>query len=312
MLRWGLVSLGIVLALAGGYLLGLYSYSRNVWPVLLVRDALFGDDTAQRFRGTFGEAGRLIAFPGKTAVTCPAAGPDTAVVLAIGQSNVANQAENRITSHNRGEVVNFFDGKCYRAESPLLGASGEEGEFLTLLGDRLVDDRAYRNVVIVASAIGGTEIAKWRKGGVLNGLMLHVLTGLPPGYRVTQVLWVQGETDYADAASAEDYIDAFRSLLGTLSEAAVTAPVFLAIATRCVSPWQADNPIAAAQHALVDNRRVFLGADTDALVDDAGRRPDRCHFGGRGQGVAADAVAAASEPVKAGAPRSAAPSPSGR
>lgn len=278
----------------------------------LIRGALFGDDEAQRFRGTFGEAGRLIAYPGKTEVKCPPPGSDTAVVLAIGQSNIANQAENRITSHYRGEVVNFFEGKCYRAESPLLGATAEEGEFLTLLGDRLVDDGAYRNVVIITSAVGASEIARWRKGGVLTGLMLHVLTGLLPGYRVTQVLWVQGEADYAIGTPPQAYADDFHSLLDTLSEGGVTAPVFLAVATRCVRAWKADNPIAAAQRALVDNRRVFLGADTDALVGDAERRPDGCHFGGRGQVKAADAFVAAIEKVKAGAPPAAAPLPSDR
>ena len=312
MLRWILVLLGVVLALAGGYLFGLYSYSRNIWPVPTVRSALFGDDDARRFRGTFGEAGRLISYPGKTEVACPVPGPDTAVMLAIGQSNIANQAENRITSHYRGQVVNFFDGKCYRAESPLLGATAEEGEFLTLLGDRLVDDGAYRNVVIIASAVGASEIARWRQGGALSGLMLHVLAGRPAGYRVTQVLWVQGEADYAIGTAPEVYTDAFHSLLDTLSGAGVAAPVFLAIATRCVSSWQADNPIAATQRSLVDNRGVFLGADTDVLVGDADRRPDGCHFGARGQVKAADAFAAAIERVKAGAPRSAAPSSSGR
>lgn len=278
----------------------------------LIRGALFGDDEAQRFRGTFGEAGRLVAYPGKTEVKCPAPGPDTAVVLAIGQSNVANQAENRITSHYRGDVVNFFEGKCYRAESPLLGATAEEGEFLTLLGDRLVDDGAYKNVVIITSAVGASEIARWRRGGALNGLMLHVLAGLLPGYRVTQVLWVQGEADYAIGTAPEVYTEAFHSLLDTLSDAGVAAPVFLAIATRCISSWKADNPIAAAQRALVDNRRIFLGADTDALVGAAERRPDECHFGGRGQVKTADAFVAAIERVKAGAPPAAAPLPSDR
>jgi hypothetical protein len=278
--------------------------------VPLIRGVLFGDDDARRFRGTFGEAGRLVAYPGKTEVTCPAPGPDTAVVLAIGQSNIANQAENRITSHYGKEVVNFFEGKCYRAESPLLGATAEEGEFLTLLGDRLVDDGAYRNVVIVASAVGASEIARWRKGGVLNGLMFHALTSLPPGYRVTQVLWVQGEADYAIGTAPAAYTDDFHSLLDTLTEGGVTAPVFLAIATRCVSSWKVDNPIAADQRALVDNRRVFLGADTDALVGTDDRRPDGCHFGGRGQVKAADSFVSAIEKVKAGAPPSAAPLPS--
>jgi hypothetical protein len=153
----------------------------------------------------------------------------------------------------------------------------------------------------------------WRKGGVLDGLLLHVLTGLPPGYGITQVLWLQGETDHANASSAEDYTAAFRSLLDTLSDGGVAAPVFLSIATRCVSTWKPDNPTAFAQRALVDDRRVFLGADTDALLGDADRRPDGCHFGASGQQKAATAFAEAIERVRsADARRSAAPSPSGR
>ena len=310
MVRWALGLLGVVLVAGGTYLFGLYSYSRNLWPVPVIRGILFGDNEAQQFRGTFGQAGRLIAYPGKTEVKCPAPGPDTAVVLAIGQSNIANQGENRFTSHYHGAVVNFFEGKCYRAESPLLGATAEEGEFLTLLGDRLVDDGAYKNVVILTSAVGGSEIARWRKGGALNGPMLHALTGLLPGYRVTQVLWVQGEADYAIGTPPQVYTDDFQSLLDTLTDGGVTAPVFIAIATRCVGKWKPDNPIAAAQRALVDDRRVFLGADTDALIGTADRRPDGCHFGGHGQVKAAEAFVAAIEKVKAGALPAAAPSTS--
>jgi hypothetical protein len=289
LLRRALVLLGLALA-AGGFLFGLCSYRLN--------------------RGIYDEAGRLIAYPGKAETPCPASGPDTAVVLAIGQSNIANHLEKRVASRYRSEVVNFFGGKCYRAASPLLGATGEEGEFLTLLGDRLVDDSAYRSVVIVSSAIGASGIAMWRKGGALNSLLLDVLGGLPPGYRITQVLWLQGETDSADVA-AEDYAAAFRSLLDTLADAGVTAPVFLSVATRCFPGWKADNPTAGAQRLLVDGRRVFLGADTDTLLGEADRRPDGCHFGASGQEKAARAFAEAIERVRSGgAPRSAAPSPS--
>src|SRR5258708_7367723 len=307
MRRRVLVLLGLGLATAGGLLFGLYSDLPGIWPIPLIRSALFGDDAPQRSRGTYGEAGRLIAYPGKVEVPCPASSPDTAVVLAIGQSNIANHSERRVTSSHRSEVVNFFGGKCYRAASPLLGATGEEGEFLTLLGDRLVDGGVYRSVVIVSSAIGASSIAMWRKGGVLNALLLHVLNGLPPGYRITQVLWLQGETDYADV-SLEDYTAAFRSLLDTLADGGVTAPVFLSVATRCFPAWKADNPTAGAQRLLVDDRRGFLGADTHALLADTDRRPRRCPFCARGQQKTARALAAAIARGRAGgAPRSPAP-----
>jgi hypothetical protein len=93
--------------------------------------------------------------------------------------------------------------------------------------------------------------------------------------------------------SAEGYTRSFRSLIDTLSEAGVRAPVFLAVATRCDTPWTPDNPVARAQRALVDDRRIFLGADTDALVTASDRRDDGCHFAASGQAKAAETFARA-------------------
>lgn len=288
----GLLAVAIV-AGVGGYLFGIYSYPRGTWPLDLVRALRHAGEPLPRHLGSYGEAGRLVWYPGKVAVPCPAAGPETAVILAIGQSNIGNHGAMRVATHHPQSVLNLFDGKCYRAASPLLGATGDEGEFLTLLGDRLVDDKVYRNVVILPAAIGATSITRWRRGGDLNGLLLMQLAGLPVGYKPTQVLWVQGEHDFARGMSAEEYTRSFRSLLDTLDEAGVDAPVFLAVATRCDVPWTPDNPVARAQRALVDDRRVFLGADTDTLVTERDRRDDGCHFGASGQAKAADAFAQA-------------------
>jgi Carbohydrate esterase, sialic acid-specific acetylesterase len=308
----GLLAIALVAAI-GGYLFGLYSYPRDTWPLGLLREIRYRGDPPPRFRGFYGEAGRLVSYPGKVVVPCPAPGPNTAVILAIGQSNIGNHAEKRAATRYPEAVVNLFDGKCFQAASPLLGATGNEGEFLTLLGDRLVVDGLYRNVVIVASAIGATSIARWQRGGDLNGLLLSVLAGMPAVYQVTQVLWVQGEHDFARKRPSEDYTRSFRSLLDTLTEAGVTAPVFLAIASKCDVGWTPDNPTANAQRALIDGRRVFLGVDGDALFGDEDRRSDKCHFGTGAQLKAADAFARAIAQVRTGvAPRSAAPSPSAR
>jgi hypothetical protein len=232
---------------------------------------------------------RLVGYTGKTERPCPPPTPRTAIILAIGQSNIANEAAARVATRHPNAVLSYFAGKCYVAGSPLLGASGDKGEFLTLLADRLIDDDLYRGVIVVASGIGGTPIADWQRNGPLNDMLLRILKGRPPGYKVTQVLWHQGESDFSSATPATDYVAAFRSLVDVLAENGVDAPLYLAVSTKCGS-WTADNPIATAQRSLVDDRRVFLGVDADRLLA-AKDRYDDCHLSESGQRKVAAAYA---------------------
>ena len=47
------------------------------------------------------------------------------VALTFGQANSANLGESPKTA--QGEVFNFYDGKIYRAEDPLIGTTGDGG-----------------------------------------------------------------------------------------------------------------------------------------------------------------------------------------
>ena len=56
--------------------------------------------------------------------------------------------------------------------------------------------------------------------------------------------------------------------------------------------WTADNSIATAQKTLVDNKRIFLGANTDASLGERdGRKEDGCHLSESGQYKIASAYA---------------------
>jgi hypothetical protein len=273
-----MVCIGGLMVLAA---VGAYLYARDLWPDTQPRDAR----STVSGVAVHDSHGRLVFYPGKTEKPCPTQTARTAVILAIGQSNVANHAAARVATRHPAAVINYFDGKCYVAASPLLGASGDGGEFLTLLADRLVEDDVYGNVVIVASGLGGMPIALWQRDGRLNDMLIRTLKDLAPGYRVTQVIWQQGESDFLEATPAADYVASFRSLVDVLSENGVDAPLFIAVSTRC-GPWTADNPIAAAQRSVVDDKRVFLGVDTDSLLAREDRYDD-CHFSESGQRKAA-------------------------
>ncbi|HZP98320.1 MAG TPA: sialate O-acetylesterase [Reyranella sp.] len=237
--------------------------------------------------------GRLIAFPGKVETACPVQDARTALILAIGQSNAGNHGASREVTNHPEKVLNVFDGKCYVAASPLLGATGEGGEFLTPLADRLIEDGLYDRVLIVAAAVGGTPIVRWQKGGDLNEHALAVLKALPTGYRVTEVIWHQGESDRDLGTSGAAYRASFASLLGTLRDAGVDAPVFIGITTICGTAQGDGTDLERAQAALVDNRSVFLGVNADALLDAGDRQADHCHLSASGQRKVAAAYAAA-------------------
>jgi hypothetical protein len=232
---------------------------------------------------------RLAAFPGKRPTDCPAQDARVAVVLAMGQSNIANETQGDARSAFPGRVFGFYEGRCMEAASPLLGASGVGGEWLTLLGDALIRSGRYDRVVLVPAAVGGQPIAQFSEGP-LTGMLKETLLSVATRYRMTHALWLQGESDFAQATPPEDYRRAFGEMLAALRRNGVTAPVFVAVATFCdaMAPWRDGNAIQQAQRALVDPAAgVWPGPDLDALAP-ARARFDSCHLAREGQRAAAE------------------------
>jgi hypothetical protein len=239
-------------------------------------------------------SGKLVESLNKSQVPCPLQTAKLGVLLVIGQSNSANFAEKRLTTRNPDQVLNFFDGYCYVASSPLLGASGSEGEFITPLADALIESKIYDEIVIISLGVGGSKIEAWSAGGDLNRMMFQVLDQAR-GFQVTEVIWHQGEADFTNRTSSESYIRSFNSLSSSLADHGVTAPIFIAIATKCGYDeiWVKHNDIAVAQRSLIDDKTVFLGVDTDDLLAPNDRRLDECHLSASGQLKVAASFAAA-------------------
>ena len=231
----------------------------------------------------FDTYGRLTGYPGKKAVACPAQDRKTAVLLLIGQSNTGNHAEQKHTSAFGAKLLNYFNGKCYVAGSPLLGTTGSAGESWTLLGSKLLKAGSFGKVILVPAGINGTPISRWQKGGDLNEMLMGVLDAVRKRYRITHILWHQGEVDFMIKTGEGDYQRMFGSLLSSIRDRGIEAPMFASVATKCAPDWNADNPTARAQKALPSpGQKVFAGVDTDSLVGDADRY-DTCHFGASGQ-----------------------------
>lgn len=286
------------------YQFGVYSYQTNLrlfeLPPKVIDTFTISKETANSPPvaihpiASYDEFGRLTSYPGKNEVNCPKQNKDTAVILAIGQSNSANYGAAKLSTQYPDRVVNYFEGKCYTATSPLLGADGARGEFLTPLADRLVESGTFKSVIIISSGIGGSPISRWQRDGDLNEMLLMTLRNMRGKYRITEVIWHQGESDYENHTSSKNYVKSFNSLLTTLIERKVDAPVFIAIATKCgkIKTWKAENPTAIGQRQLIDNKRIFLGADTDSLLTKFDRI-GQCHLSASGQLITANSFATA-------------------
>jgi len=279
-------------ALGAAYWFGAYSFARNIWPATKftsLRSALLQSWKPPGVE--YGPYARLLAYPGKVSIPCPPQTDRTAVLLIIGQSNAANTGGQRFRSQS-GRVAAYFDGKCTVAASPLLSTSGIGGEAWSAIGDRLVNGGGFDEVVLLPAAIGGSALGQWTSGGDLHSMLEELVKDAESHYRITNVLWHQGETDFTTGTSEDAYVSGFQSLARDLRSLGVTTPIYVSIATRCEQIddlWSSDNPISRAQRRLGNSGEGFApGVDTDTLLADLDRS-DGCHIGGSGMSKVIDA-----------------------
>ncbi|MBY4629314.1 sialate O-acetylesterase [Rhizobium croatiense] len=280
-------------ALIAMYFLGGMSARHEIypWPQLsALRTMVGGEKAAPPSRYTFDDRERLIGDETKTLVTCPTQTERTAVLLILGQSNAANDGGQRHRSNYGDRVLNAFDKRCFIAASPLLGATDTKGEYWTLLGNHLIASGQNDKVILAPLAYSGSEVARWAAGGDLNPVLVDTMKQLQDsGYRITSVLWVQGEADLVLGTTAEAYEKHFLSMVDTLRQHGVEAPVYISIASKCLEPSNGgfkehipDNAIVRAQLALSKSGHgIREGVNTDALLDGDDRYDD-CHIGGSG------------------------------
>lgn len=238
--------------------------------------------------------GRVLEVSGRKPVRCLPQSEKTAVILVIGQSNTGNYAEARFTSAHPARAINFFKGNCYPVSSPLLGTDGLAGESWSLFADKALDAGLFDRIVLITAGIGGTEIARWRAGGDLNRMLMDVIQAANGKYRITHVFWHQGESDLFANTATDDYVKSFGSLVSSLRNAGVTAPIFPAVASKCggaphLETWGEDDSIVAAQRKLPDaSKGIYAGPDTNSGIPPEDRY-DKCHFAKSGQEKFADA-----------------------
>lgn len=212
---------------------------------------------------------RYIDTSDRREIPCPPQTSRTLVAVVFGQSNSANHLGQRYTSER---VVNAFNGRCFIARDPLLGATGNAGSLWTLLGDKLLNAGRFDAIVLIPAGVGSSTVKQW---GDLD---------FPESrYSVTHYLWHQGEAD-AGRLSAKEYADALRQVIQRTKQASPNSAFYVSIASVCNGA--PDQQIRDAQMSVL-GPGIFQGPDTDKLAGED--RFDGCHFSARAQERIADA-----------------------
>ncbi len=264
-----------LIAVTLSYFYGLMSHRHRLPPfpqLLYVKDHLMPETIG--FSDT----------AGRTEVPCKEIRDGrTMVALVFGQSNAGNHGETLYAS--KKAVFNFFNGRCYRAADPLLGATGDGGSVWTRLGDLLIARGLYDRVLFIPIGVGTTTIDQWTKGGYLHRLITRAIDqSRACGLTITHMFWVQGQSEprtSGDRANRDSYKKNFYAMLGSIRDQGVKAPIYVAVLT-----YSDTGPIPDIQDALRElpdtKKKILIGADCDILFNDPENRWEQVHLSHQG------------------------------
>jgi len=163
--------------------------------------------------------------------------PRTAVLLAWGQSNIANECDPTGCIEPNPNVFNFnlFDGQCYRAQEPLLGPTGNRSNLLPRLANLLIARGCYNQVLLIPIGHGGSFVGEWLPDGRVGPRLTEVLQQLKKtNISVTHGLWQQGESEAAATQpDGESWMRDFAAMVRHSRQLGLTAPIYVAQCTVC-------------------------------------------------------------------------------
>lgn len=212
----------------------------------------------------------------RRAVSCRGIGPRTLVLVTFGQSNSANSGNGRFGPAPGIYNFNLFDGRCFEARDPLLGAGGDGGSVWMPLAREIIESGLAASVVIAPIGLGGTRVEDWAPGGMLSSRFDRLTAEITrAGLHVHAILWHQGESDRE--TDREAYRATFLAMVRHIRDSGSTAPFYVARATRCGDLSSPEiNQVQTELGLGHPQLGIRPGPDTDKLIGPVWR--DGCHF----------------------------------
>lgn len=204
-------------------------------------------------------------------VACPVA-PRPISLLILGQSNAANYVVDRSAAPQSAAVL--YEGQCYSAVDPLLGATGDRGSIWSRLAGPLANATG-RPILLVPIAVGSSSIESWTRGGVFHARIGHAMSNLAArGLTPDAIIYQQGEFEGSGRLDPGAYQSRLTVLLRELK--ATSRLVYVAPTSKCSGP--ANKDIRMAQLRAARDAQARLGVDMDELPDSD--RRNVCHLSG--------------------------------
>jgi len=213
----------------------------------------------------------------------PASCPDpskerVAVLLTAGQSNASNEGGVGEPAPTYSDaVLNLWNGRCFIARHPLLGATGGDQSPWIETAKLLLASGKFSKVVIVATAIGGTGAHEWASGGEFHERMLkRIAEAKAAGLTPTPFLWHQGEHEGVNRKAGAAYEANLVSIINSVRRQTGDIPALIALASRCSQHGPSDEIRNAQRRVAQSLSGVLVAVDSDAIG--LAHRYDGCHF----------------------------------
>jgi len=143
---------------------------------------------------------------------------DILVFALMGQSNMSGRGvPEKVDLTPHPKVKKWKDGKLEPAIESVHGFDGRgEGVGPGLAFGKVLAENLSATIVLVPTAVGSTNIAKWSPGKELyDNALVQTQSALKniPGARLAAVLWAQGESDSSSSKTAKKYKKKFEALV---------------------------------------------------------------------------------------------------
>ncbi len=214
-------------------------------------------------------------------------GKNTAFIF--GQSNSANSGQSPDRQEIPG-VYMFYNGFCYPAADPLLGATlaNGGGSLWMSMAREYKKLHPQKDLVLFSFGVGGSSVREWTLGAAHFNRLSTALTQVRSSkLKVIKIFWHQGESDNLDQTSLNSYKNSLSSVITTLRANGLTAPISIGIVSSMSwRPYSVSRNVQNAQFELIENdSSIDLGLVSDFLPLSA-RASDGLHFSTSGQALA--------------------------
>ena len=198
------------------------------------------------------------------------------VYLTYGQSNSSNSGEYGYFVKNN--VFQYLLGQTFVYEDPSLGGTGIGGSVWGMVGDKLIENGFYDQVVFSNSGWGGKTIGELKNGHEFEFLVTNY-NGLIKKYgRVHGILFHQGENNNS-LEGVRNYYNDFSDFISNLKERGIEIPIYLSRVSLCGNNLPINETLTDIQNQIIrDFSLVKEGPNTDLLSSETDRLDDYCHF----------------------------------